>query len=296
MGLAILTLVCTLAGLLAAGLVAVVEWGGWTLAVPGRRLEPAGASAEPAPWEPVEVAAADGVRLVGAWRADPEAAGRLLVLLHGFAEDRVAIRHRAEAVGPGWNVLVPDARGYGRSGGDCVSFGVRESADLRAWLDRVEALTGAPPRAAVWGRSMGSAVAVKAAAEDPRVAALVLESPYTSLETALRSWLARSRLPGLLAGPILRRAGRIARLPGPLGRPTSLELAPRIAVPTLVVHGGDDRLILAAEARRLAEAFPTPAGYVEVPGARHTDVFEVGGPDLGRTVAAFLERAVPREP
>src|SRR5207237_8808885 len=88
----------------------------------------------------------------------------------------------------------------------------------------------------VWGRSMGAAVALRAAAEDPdgRIAALVLEAPYHDLEAAIVVMLRRFRLPGprLLARLIARRAEALAGVSLP--RPTPLDLAPRVAFPTLI--------------------------------------------------------------
>jgi pimeloyl-ACP methyl ester carboxylesterase len=59
-------------------------------------------------------------------------------------------------------------------------------------------------------------------------------------------------------------------------------------VPTLVIHGAADTLVPLADARRLAVAFPNPAPLIEVPGAGHSNVIDVGGPDLLERIAAFL--------
>jgi len=81
---------------------------------------------------------------------------------------------------------------------------------------------------AVWGRSMGAAVALRAAAEDgqARIAALVLEAPYHDLEAAIGAMIRRFRLPWprLLARLIARRAEALAGVS--LTRPRPLDLAP----------------------------------------------------------------------
>ena len=46
---------------------------------------------------------------------------------------------------------------------------------------------------------MGASTALKAAATDPRIAALVLEAPYLDLASAVAAVLRRLRIPGLLA-------------------------------------------------------------------------------------------------
>ena len=69
------------------------------------------------------------------------------------------------------------ARTAGESEGRRASFGARESADLLAWLDTLTPLDGPSPTFAAWGRSMGASTALRAAAADPRIAALILEAP-----------------------------------------------------------------------------------------------------------------------
>jgi uncharacterized protein len=145
---------------------------------------------------------------------------------------------------------------------------------------------------AVWGRSMGAAVALRAAAEDPRIAALVLEAPYHDLEAAIAVMIRRFHIPGagLLARLIARRAEALAGVS--LTRPRPLDLAPRVTVPTLIVHGSNDALVPLADAQRLEDAFHGPARLLEVIGARHTDILEVSGPKMLDSIAEFLDEAV----
>jgi competence protein ComEC len=273
-------------GLIVVAILAIVEWGAWTLVRPGGSLETL--ADEPAPWVPVTATAPDGVRLAGAWTAGH--GGRVAVLVHGFGESRAGLLGRGEALARrGWGVALLDARGRGRSGGRWTSFGAAESADVRAWLEVLAERAGPGFRPVLWGRSMGAAIALRVAAEDPRVAALVLEAPYAELRASVAAGLRRKRLPGWLAGPMIGRAGWIAG--ARLDDPPSVKLAPRVAVPVLIVHGTDDTVAPASEVRRLAAAFARPPDVIEVAGARHVDVFDVGGEDLARRIAAFLDAA-----
>ena len=288
---------------------AVVEWAAWVLVLPGRRPGAVGAqlafAADPeAPerrlGEPIEAVAADGVRLAGIWhpaRGDRgPGRGRVVLLIHGFAEDPSALLARMEALNRhGWDVAALDARAHGRSGGDRGSFGGREAADVAAWLDALAGSGRVGPGAvpvAVWGRSMGAAIAARAAADDPRVTALVLEAAYLDLGETLAAVMRRKRvpLPRLAARLVAARARALAGVS--LTSPRPIDLAPRIAAPALVVHGTDDSLIPLADARRLARSFPRPATFVEVPGAGHNSVVEVGGAALLQRIATFLDDAV----
>ena len=286
-------------GAIACAALVVVEWAAWTMVTPGRRLGTAEVRAGPN--EAIETRAGDGTRLAGIWvpakAGDGKSPGRkgTVVLLHGFAEPPSAMNGRVEALARcGWDVAAIDLRGYGRSEGGHSTFGGREAGDLRAWIDALAGRIGPGAVVAVWGRSMGAAIALRAAAEDPRIAALVLEAPYLDLEETLAALLRRFRLP--LPRPLARLAlARARSLAGvSLTRPRPIDLAPRVATPTLIVHGSDDRLIPLSDARRLAEAFPRPALLIDVAGAGHTNAVDVGGDELLVRIATFLGEAVPR--
>lgn len=299
-------------GLVACFVMAVSEWGAWALVVPGRRLGAVGpgseaapegsGAAEPAgrePVEPIEAIARDGTRLAGLWHRAAGAERGIVLLVHGFAEIRDALRGRVGLLTRhGWSVARLEMRGYGQSGSGLASFGGREGDDLRAWIDVIAARygQGPPPPIAAWGRSMGAAIVARAAAEERRIAAVVLESPYDDLAVVVAGWLRRLPLPcrRLLALLIVRRAGRLAGVS--LRRPRPLDLARRIGAPALIVHGRDDSLVSPTAVARLAARFPRPPRVIEVAGAGHSDVVDVGGPELIGRVVAFLDEAVAASP
>ncbi len=297
-------------GAIACLVLAVIEFGAWALVAPPRSMNFDDQAADDStlntqtPAEPIELRAADGSRLVGRWLPAPAAiaTGRTALLLHGFAEaSSVLEARRAAALNRhGWNVAVLDSRGYGQSGGAFGTFGGLEAGDIRLWLDSLAdriARTdlGAPLRPILWGRSMGAAIALRAAAEDPRLVALVLESPMVDLETSMAIVLGRRRLPcaKLLARLITGRASKLAGVP--VHRPRPIDSAPCVACPTLIVHGTNDTLVSIEEARRLARAFASEPHWIEVPDARHTDVIDKGGEPLLDRIAGILEE-VTTEP
>ena len=62
-------------------------------------------------------------------------------------------------------------------------------------------------------------------------------------------------------------------------------MAPRLAGPTLVIHGLEDRIIPVEHGRRLALALPA-ARYLEVPDAGHNDL--LGRPEVWAAMAEYL--------
>ena len=251
-------------GLMACLVLAVVEFVAWALVVPPRSIKHEDnstfgpASADPAsPAESITVRARNGALLAGRWfpTARPGGLGRTVLLLHGFAEGSSALEPRRVATlnRHGWNVAALDSRGYGQSEGPYASFGGHEAEDIRTWLDLLaKRMALAEPeslfRPALWGRSMGAAIAMRAAALDTRIVALVLESPMVDLDDSLASTLRRRRIPfpGLMARLVLAR-GKLAGVP--LNRPRPIDLALRLTCPTLIIHGTDDTLVTIDDAR-----------------------------------------------
>ena len=290
-----------LAGAVIALLWVVVDWGAWTLVVPGRGrprdpdpapkpapMQPAG----PGPWKDLDLEVSDGTLLSGALSLHAEANGRTLVLLHGFAEDRSALVGRAAAIGrTGWNTVILDARARGQSGGSRCTFGTKEVGDVLAWLEPLRSRIGPGARFAFWGRSMGAAIALGAAEAEGSVHALVLEAPYASLRASVAAALRRRRIPAWLAGPMLKRAARLAGTP--LDAPPPIDRARLFQRPVLILAGADDPIAPRAEIGRLAAAFPGHPRVITIPGAHHNDVFDLGGPELAAEITAFLNAAMP---
>lgn len=272
-------------------MLAIVEWGAWSLVRPGRRSPSAGPP--PSGVQPVTITADDGTRLRGEIREPARPTGLAVLLLHGFAEDRTALRDRAAFLADlGAFVLATDVRGRGESDGAWTTFGDHEAPDLRHWLD-FAAQQAPAHHVVVWGRSMGAAIALRAAAQGASVTGLILEAPYADLRSSLTAWLRRARLPGVLAGLILRRAGRLCGCP--VGRPRPLDDARVITIPALIIYGAEDTIAPPSGVLRLASAFPRKPQLRQVPQARHVDVFEIGGDSLREDIAAWLRRATSND-
>jgi hypothetical protein len=92
------------------------------------------------------------------------------------------------------NLLLPDSRNHGISGGTASTFGVLEQNDLAAWLDWVEENLG-QQNIVVYGEDVGAVTALMADENgllEGRVSFVVAESPYTSLtdwaEYSMKQW------------------------------------------------------------------------------------------------------------
>jgi hypothetical protein len=158
---------------------------------------------------------------------------------------------------PGAALLVVDYPGYGASGGRANEAGIYEAGALA-----YQALATRPgvdrERIYVYGRSLGSAVATRIAADHP-VAGLILESPFTSArDMAARTYRIFPQF--------------LVRL-----RLDNVETIRSVHCPVLVFHGTADMLVPMDMGRRVAEAAPGPVEFVMIEGAGHNETYDVGG-------------------
>jgi ABC-2 type transport system ATP-binding protein len=125
----------------------------------------------------------------------PAGQGRLpaILLAPGFGETKSAVAPEAGYLArAGFAVLTWSPRGTGASGGqiglDSPDYEVRDTSQLVSWLARQpRVLLDRPgdPRAGIAGASYGGGLALLAAAYDHRIDAVVAQSAWNNLATAL---------------------------------------------------------------------------------------------------------------
>jgi uncharacterized protein len=248
--------------------------------------------------EQVELVMHDGTRLAG-WYLPPRTAedggGRRKAAENPLADLRRPTPPSAallwfygngETIGAIWPVirdfrppqaalLVVDYPGYGASGGRTTEAGLYEAGALA-----YAALAARPEvdrnRIYVYGRSLGSAVATRTAADHP-VAGLILESPFTNArDMATRHFRLFALFPLRLS---LDNLTTIRRVRGPV----------------LIFHGTGDQLVPFDMGRRVAEAAQErgegPVEFVILEGSGHNETYDVGWKAYKQKLADFVRGA-----
>jgi pimeloyl-ACP methyl ester carboxylesterase len=232
------------------------------------------------PFEAVEFDGA-GVKLAGWWFHAARRRGTV-VFLHGTTDNRAAGIGVAEHFfAHGYDVIAYDSRAHGESGGDMCTYGFHEKQDLRRVLDRVEVR----PIVAM-GFSMGAAIALQAAADDPRIAAIVSVSAFSDLRTVVHEhapFFATRRSVDAALKAAEKKAGFRADDVSPMAA------AARIRVPTLVIHGEHDEETPPDHGRRIFAALPGPKRLILVPNGGHSYIVDAA---VWRDIDDWLDAAL----
>ncbi len=224
-------------------------------------------------YEEVWFTAADGVRLHGWWLPRPGAP--TLIWFHGNGGnishriDGLKLLHDVTQV----QVFIFDYREYGKSEGSINREGTyMDTAAAYRYVTRTRQVP--PSEVVLFGRSLGSALAVDLAVREPS-RCLIIGSAFTSSND-----MAKLLVPFL---PFLRD-----------WRPSipydNLGKIGRVQVPILIVHGDQDEIIPVSMGLRLFEAAPEPKELYIIPGAHHNDTFFVGGRPYLEKMREFIRK------
>lgn len=223
----------------------------------------------------------DGVKLHGwLFRTETQPAQATVVYAHGNGGNVSYCGWVGESlVARGFDVLLFDYRGYGRSEGE-VAGEAGLYADAEAAYDFLTRERGVPPASVVlYGQSLGTAAVADVAARR-ECGALVLESGLSSAAD--------------MAGVVLPWLPRFVRSLTK-NKLDSVSKLKNVRCPVLVVHGGRDEVIPVEQGRKLFENAREPKRLLVVEGAGHNDLFNVGGGKYIDTLADFVRQTLRPE-
>jgi alpha-beta hydrolase superfamily lysophospholipase len=190
----------------------------------------------------------------------------------------------------GYDVLLFDWRGRGRSDGNATSIGILERRDL---LGAVDWLAGrGVNRLGVLGFSMGGAVAVAASPLAPNIAAVVADSPFARVGDTIVAGMVRRSLPeavAQLAAPaIIWSAGLQLGVDLTVINPT--RWAAFLGAPLLLMHGERDPYLPPEAARELFSLAPEPKELWSVAEAGHRELYRQRPEAYQARVLAFFRQ------
>ncbi|TLS35998.1 alpha/beta hydrolase [Pseudalkalibacillus caeni] len=244
-------------------------------------------------FETAEIESEDGIRLKAVFLKNENSNGKAVVLAHGYKGNHTQMpgitKYYYEL---GYDVLKPDARGHGDSGGDYIGYGWDDRIDYQRW---VRYLIDEKQEETIFlhGFSMGAATVLMTSGEElpPEVKGIIEDSGYTSVEEELAHQL--KYLYHLPSFPLMQVTSAVTKVRAgySFGEASALEQVKKNKLPLFVIHGDQDELVPTEMASRIYEV----AGGIKemwiVPGAGHTEAYTIAEEEYQKRLGKFLEKA-----
>lgn len=246
------------------------------------------------PYEEINIITIEKFKL-NSWliKAAGKARGTV-IYLHGVADCKIDGLRLAKLLHDHqYNVFLYDSRRHGNSDGKFCTYGFYEKNDLIKILDYLQSRTDlSTDRIALFGTSMGAAVALQAAATDTRIAAVAAENSFATLRSIFDDYQKRMfKIPfHFLRNIVIVRSEFMARFRASDVSP--LEAVRNVDIPKLFIYGTDDHLIKPQYSLKLYEEARDPKEIFAVDHASHSNIWQVAGKQYETTLLRFFERTL----
>jgi len=230
-------------------------------------------------FEDVEFPSRRGDVVLSTWYLPGEVSSPHLIFVHGIGSVRSgdnAVELAARMVELGYSVLMFDLRGHGSSEGGQVSGGYFERWDVLGAFDYLLDRGVDPDRIGLMGFSMGAAISIMAAAEEPRITAVAADSPYADASDLIARESARKTpFPEWLMPVFIPTTKLMAKkIYGiDIGSLVPEKSVAGLGYPVFVIHGTADDRIPWEHGQRVADAAEEGSSLWLAPEVDHVDAF-----------------------
>jgi fermentation-respiration switch protein FrsA (DUF1100 family) len=250
------------------------------------------------PFEPVVFSSPEGLKLEGWFVPAKRPSSDTIIILHGMGSNHGDMLPNTACLYDAglWNLFYFNFRGHGGSEGTITSLGPLELGDLRSALGFLKAHKAeAVKRLAIYGHSLGAAVAIVAAAEIKELLGVAAESPFASISKTVRHF--GKIYHGIPYWPFVPLAVLFAsfRLGLKLGKFNPVEAIGKISPrPVYLIHGARDLRMPMADFELLWAAAEQPKEQWVVPEADHGDPWMIDRSGYEQRLVAFFKKVLSK--
>ena len=226
----------------------------------------------------VELVSKDNLKLRGTYipylRKTAEAE-KTIILIHGYTATSESM---ADLITPflshGWNVLLIDQRGHGKSEGQYASFGYHEKGDLDLWVNWVRDRSEKKHQViGLLGISMGAGTVLEYAGINKHVNFIIADCPYSDLEKLLKYQIREIR--NIPAYPLINALDLMLRIRVDFNikAVSPLKTVRESEIPIMFIHGSEDRFVPTQMSKDLYAIKKGKKKLLIVEGASHANSY-----------------------
>ena len=217
-----------------------------------------------------------------------------VIAVHGYTDSAsFMVNSVKQFLNYGYNVLMPDLRAHGKSGGKYIGMGWLDKDDIILWIDYLIATYG-NIKIILYGISMGAATVMMTSGEKlPSNVRMVIEDcGYTSAWDEMAHEL--KYLFKMPTFPALYNANFITRIRAgySLKKASCINQLKKSKLPILFIHGDKDNFVPFYMLDKLYEAGGSKKEKLVIKGAGHAEAQWINPEKYWHTVRKFIKRYI----
>lgn len=251
-------------------------------------------------WHDTIIEATDGTKLYAEYVRANKPSKKTAMLVHGYGDCNVDMMPigRMYTKSLDMNIILPDLRFAGKSGGNHIQMGWNDRLDIKQWITTIPQIFGDSVEVIVHGVSMGAATTMMLSGDNDvpeYVKAYIEDCGYTSVDEQFSKELyERFSLPRT---PFIPIASAICNLKygWNFKEASALEQVKKCNRPMLFIHGSADKFVPTKMVYPLYEAHPGVKELWIVPEVEHAKSYHDYPEEYAKRVKQFIQKHTSQE-